>query len=213
MRPEWEEIESRRRRTESGSRAIFGIAGVVAAAFLLWTYVLGGKLDLPTREPMQGAVERVAPVPITPRPAAPAPSADQQPHRANQGRQTDVGVYECVVNGQRVVSDKPCGPGAQARVLEVDQPDPRNAALLRQQIWTAQQATGSPPMARPSTYGAPPAAPQQANANDAACRNIDQQIEQVDARMRQGYTSQEGEWYRERLRRLKERRYELGCGR
>jgi len=211
MRPEWDEIESRRKRSEGGSRAIFAVAGIFGLAYVVWAYVAGGKVELQTEQSVQIATERTASVPITPR--TPTPTVYQQPARVTQGRQTYVGVYECVVNGQRVVSDKPCGPGAQARVLEVDQPDPRDVARQRQRTWAAQQSGRSSHAPRSSSVGAAPVAKEAARPNDAACASIDQQIEQIDARMRQGYTSQEGEWYRQRLRELKERRHELGCSR
>ena len=50
-------------------------------------------------------------------------------------------------------------------------------------------------------------------SNEAACRAVDQAIDNLNARMRQGYTSQEGESLRQRWHELKEQRYELGCGR
>jgi hypothetical protein len=46
-----------------------------------------------------------------------------------------------------------------------------------------------------------------------ACADARQEIEQINARMRQPYTSAEGEYYRERLRKLSARLSELKCGR
>ncbi len=48
-----------------------------------------------------------------------------------------------------------------------------------------------------------------ARDKDAVCREIDRQIEQLHARMRQGYTAKQGVRLEKRLRDLRERRYEL----
>ena len=46
-----------------------------------------------------------------------------------------------------------------------------------------------------------------------ACTDARQEIEQMNARMRQPYDKAEGEYYRERLRKLSTRLHELKCGR
>ena len=45
------------------------------------------------------------------------------------------------------------------------------------------------------------------------CVEAQKEIDQINVLMRQGYSSSEGELYRERLRRLDERMSELNCGR
>jgi hypothetical protein len=124
-------------------------------------------------------------------------------------------VYECVVDGQRMISDRPCGPEAQRRTLVVDQPDPRDVALQRQRLWQARQQAARNRSATTSVQGGgnTPSIASPASPNEAACRAVDQAIDNLNARMRQGYTSQEGEYLRQRWHELKEQRYELGCGR
>lgn len=116
-----------------------------------------------------------------------------------------VGIYECTVNGQRVVSDRPCGAGATARVLEVA---PASAAPPPvPQSRPTRPATGTTPVQGAAGSGS--AVPD----NTAACASVDQAIDNLNSRMRQRYGSAEGEWLREEWHRLKQRRYDLRCGR
>jgi hypothetical protein len=48
-------------------------------------------------------------------------------------------------------------------------------------------------------------------ANGSVCRSIDDQIDRINARMRQPYTAREGEWYRARLRELDDQRWDSKC--
>ena len=139
--------------------------------------------------------------------SAPALIERSSPPSGDARRETYIGVYECVVRGQRVVSDRPCGASAQARTLIVDQPDPREATRLRQQQWQSARAY-STPAASGST-----ATVATESANAGACAAVDQAIEALNARMRQAYSSSEGEYLRDRWHALKERRYSLKCGR
>lgn len=49
------------------------------------------------------------------------------------------------------------------------------------------------------------------DATQSECRSIEEQKNSIDARMRVGYTSLEGERFRDRLRGLAARYYELRC--
>jgi hypothetical protein len=130
------------------------------------------------------------------------------------GRESYVGVYECTVNGQRVVSDRPCGSGAQARTLVVEQPNPRDAAIAQQRLWPAQQ---QPAAGRSDSAPAPrvdSGTSTGAVGLETQCRLIDQEIDDINARMRRGgYGTEEGNWLRARWHAAKNRRFELGCGR
>jgi len=138
MRDEWNEIEERREQVQDGSRRLFILGAVVAAAFFAGTHFFGKPKDEPV--PARALEASIVQLPTietprvieSPRPTYRQPSADS-------GRQTYVGVYECIVNGHRVVSDRPCGVEAQPRTLVVDQPDPADVARQRQQTWAAQQ--------------------------------------------------------------------------
>jgi hypothetical protein len=209
-RSNWSEIEERREQVRDNSRRLFILGAVVTVAFFAGTHFFGKPKDepIPTRALEASIIQQPtieAPRVIeSPRPTYRQPSADS-------GRQSYVGVFECVVNGQRVVSDRPCGAEAQSRTLVVDQPDPADVARQRQQTWAAQQgaprsSTGTAPASGgvPSTRTAPA-------SNQAACESIERQIAYIDAQMREGYRSPQGEWYRQQLRVLKERRHDYRC--
>jgi hypothetical protein len=178
--------ERRNRRSQERPQRLFAMSVVVALAVLAWTHFAGSRVG-----------------------SAPIPIERSSPPREDARRESHVGVYECVVSGQRVVSDRPCGAGAQARTLIVDQPDPREAARLRQ--WKAPQQSARA-YATPAVSGGTPAVATK-SANADACAAVDQAIEALNACMRQAYSSSEGERLRERWHALKERRYSLKCGR
>jgi hypothetical protein len=48
---------------------------------------------------------------------------------------------------------------------------------------------------------------------EARCESIDARINDINARMHQGYTSLEGEYFRQRLRELSEQRWVANCHR
>jgi hypothetical protein len=194
------------------------LAGVIALAVLAGLQFLGGGLrsgdtaspatparmeaEAEPRVRIESMTEVEPPVPAGP---AAAPSG-------RGGSQSYVGVYECMVNGQRVVSDHPCGADAQARTLVVDRPDPRDVARQQQRTWAAQ--AGSPPRVGPPARSSvrSQVAPQSL-PNQAACEAIDQAIANLNSRMRAGYTSAEGEWLRAEWHDLQKRREALDCGR
>ena len=215
----WQEFEE---RSSNRTGSMLAVGAVIAFAVLAALRYFGAESE------HSAAATVSEPVLLTPTPevaydidqltspeeAPPAPVTEQRPQAGNQ---TYVGVYECIVNGQRVVSDHPCGADAQARTLVVDQPDPRDAARQQRQTWAAQAGSGSAPrVAVPARSSVPSQVPQVApvaSANEAACEAIDQAIANLNARMRQGYDSQEGEWLRARWHDLQKRREELDCGR
>jgi len=216
----WQEFEAESR---DSSRRLLVLGAVLAVAVLAALRYCGGaehrESAVPPSEPVmlerrpevtfqledQGSATAVAPVP---------PRAAQS---LGGGSQRYVGVYECVVNGQRVVSDHPCGADAQVRTLVVDQPDPRDVARQQQRTRAAQAGSGAAPrVAAPARSSVPSQIPQVApvaSPNAAACGAIDQAIANLNARMRAGYTSAEGEWLRADWHDLQKRREELRCGR
>jgi hypothetical protein len=214
----WQEFEAESR---DSSRRLLVLAAVIAVAVLAALRYFGAEPD----ESVEAASE---PVLLTPTPevvynidqltspeeAPPPPVTAQRPQAGNQSY---VGVYECLVNGQRVVSDHPCGADAQVRTLVVDRPDPRDVARQQQRTWAAQAGSGpAPRVAAPARSAAPSQVPQVApvaSPNEAACEAIDQAIANLNARMRAGYTSAQGEWLRAEWHDLQKRREELRCGR
>ena len=182
---------------------------LVATAFFAWI-----RLHAPAVEPEAAvaAPERVE-LPPTVVEAAPEPSAGVSGSTVAE-RETQVGIYECTKDGQRVVSDRPCGPDAEQRTLSVSQPDPRDA-IVAQQRARATLMTAAPAQSAGAAGSATPAAPAVADAEfarEARCAAIDRAIEGINARMRQGgYGTEEGNWLRGQWHKLKDEWYDLKC--
>lgn len=218
MNEEWKEFEAESRRA---SRRLVWIGTTVVIGVLAAFWYFDGSAV----QEQQAAEETVLATPrserndttvVQPQPEPPQPVAGPSVPGVSSpgGRQTVVGVYECIVNGQRVLSDVACGPDAQVRAVVVDRPDPRDVVQAQQRTQAVQAETPQATYrsASTSTVGTAPAEPPQAS-NASECARVDQQIAALNAQMRQGYTSQQGEWLHERWRKLQKRRAELKCGR
>jgi len=211
MREEWEELERRHSAPRDGLGKLVALGAAAMLAFLGWTQFAGGLASVTAREepPIEAFVMPSKLIEPRQEPDN-APAKHQSRPVPRAGRESYVAVYECVVNGQRVVSDVPCAADAQARTLVIDQPDPYEVARRQQEQWQARQSAGGYPAERsPATRSMPQAAP----SNEAQCAAVARAIDNLNARMRQRYTSAEGEWLREQWRDLKRRRYDLKCGR
>jgi hypothetical protein len=143
MKSEWKEIEEQRRQAEGNALRFVAVGTLVPAAFLLGAHYF----DRPDAVPVQEAAPENAILPprsFEPR-EAPEPSVRtaRRPVAAPPA-QSHVGFYECVENGQRVVSDRPCGGDTKARTLVVDQADPVEAARQWQRTRAAGQVTARP---------------------------------------------------------------------
>lgn len=110
-------------------------------------------------------------------------------------------VFECERNGQRILSDQPCGTDASVREI---------AAPNRMRAQDTSSLYDPPP--RSIQVQKLRASQHQAGSNVSLCASIDREKDWINARMRQPYTSWEGESYRERLRQLSARRWDAGCG-
>lgn len=109
-------------------------------------------------------------------------------------------VQECRGGGTRVFTDRPCPPGTAARIVEIPEPNLYRAAPV-----------AVPPRRRhvePEEYR--PRSGTAVRKNDA-CAAIEAALEELDARMRRGYRSREGEVLRARWHRLKEEHHEARC--
>jgi hypothetical protein len=211
---EWEELERRNRRSQETPQRVFVLGVVAAVAFLGWTHFFSGdrESENPPEAMDAGIVEM--PVPATPQ-ATEAPASHYQgPPPARTDRESYVGIYECVVDGQRVVSDRPCAADAKSRTLVVDQPDPGEVARLRQQQAQVQlpASRGYSSQSRPAGEG-PTVSGSAEPSNASACAAVDRRIDNINLRMRAGYGPEEGEWLRAEWHRLKRARYSLRCGR
>ena len=213
MSGDWEELERRQSASLEGPGRFVALGVVAMLAFLAWTQFVGKSRE--PAEPTAVLEASVVPTPVIERPRvieAPA-SHYQGPPASLTGRESYVGVYECEVNGQRVVSDRPCAPDAQMRTLVIDQPDPREVARQRQMTQSAGR-TGNSYYASPSGGSSTSRAGSASGAsNEAACDAVDRAIDNLNARMRQRYSAAEGERLRAQWHDLKQRRYELRCGR
>jgi hypothetical protein len=146
MRSEWRDFEERQRDSEGSGLRLIGLATALAVGFLLGTHYFR------EREPVLDPVTTPQVAMPEPEEASPRPREQPRPSQppvrggaAQPRAQSLVGVYECRENGQRVVSDRPCGSGATTRTLAVDQPDPREVARQRQQTRAAGAVTASVP--------------------------------------------------------------------
>ena len=213
MREEWEELERRQGASLEGPGKFVALGVVATLAFLAWTQFFGKERDTVTPAPAIEAAVVPSPVIELPRVIEGSAPDGRDPSAARTGGESYVGVYECTINGQRVVSDKPCGDDAQARTLVIDQPDPREVARQRQMTQSAGRS-GSSYYASPSGGSSTSRSSSNATAsNEAACEAVDRAIENLNARMRQRYGAAEGERLRAQWHDLKQQRYELKCGR
>jgi len=111
-------------------------------------------------------------------------------------------VFECRANGQRIYSDRRCGPNADEHpILAPNRMDAQDTNILSSPDEVLARSQSERTNAREPVF----------DAARSECGSIEQQKNSINARMREGYTSPEGEWYRERLRALDTRYYELRC--
>lgn len=162
---------------------------VTACAFL--TLVSWAANDAPVTNPL-GSGESVVLEPAPP-PAAPR-------------RQRS--VFVCQLDGLPVYADRPCGAAATARELMVDMPrvgtPPRPGASV----------TTLPPTPRAATrpraeqrHGNDPAI----SVADSRCAALHRQLDEVDDRMRAGYSAREAARLWQRWRDLRDRLRTAGC--
>ena len=124
-------------------------------------------------------------------------------------------LYECNP-GVRTYSDTPCAAAVRRRVL-----DP-----AAQNTYHADASTQLPPEQNPATEVSAPQSVSTPSglsrvdtsrnafeAKRALCTDIERQIDAINARMRAGYSSGEGEWFRRELNRLSDLRYNTRCSR
>jgi hypothetical protein len=111
-------------------------------------------------------------------------------------------VFECRVNGQHIYSDQRCGSTADERVIHApNRMDAQDTSIL---------STPDAVIARSRSEGRNAQA-RAANLVQSECAGIEQEKDSINARMRQGYSSFQGEGFRDRLRFLGARYYDLRC--
>lgn len=108
-------------------------------------------------------------------------------------------VYECDSAGQRTFSDRRCAPNARERSIEApSRMDPQDTRILSGPViveYSRQFAPGGEGMVD----------------NTSECAAVQAEIDAIDAHMREGYGSAEGEHLRARRRNLRDRYYDLRC--
>ncbi len=211
---EWDELERRNRRTQEAPQRVVALGAAVAVAFFGWTYFFSEARE--PANPPEGLEAGIVEMPVSVVPPAAEPQAFRYegPPPARTGRESYVGIYECEVNGQRVVSDRPCAADAKPRTLVVDQPDPREVARLRQQQAQVQRPASRGYTSQSGSTGEGPTVSGSAEPSNArACAAVDRRIDDINSRMRAGYGPEEGERLRAEWHRLKRARYSLRCGR
>jgi len=117
-------------------------------------------------------------------------------------------VYSCVTPGHVIFSDRPCGPAAEVRQLKIAVPVPA--------------ASGAAPDLAKAPQ-APSASVRQASARDGdgastevdehaeACQELQATLDEVDARMRAGYSARESGRLWQRWREAKAHLHEANC--
>jgi len=110
-------------------------------------------------------------------------------------------VFVCQQDGVPVFTDRPCGSATAQRALTVEAPGPGAAPST------------SPPRPRASTRPRlqPEEQPVTGRAADTRCATLRRQLDELDARMRDGYSSREAARLWKRWRDLKGRLHAERC--
>lgn len=120
-------------------------------------------------------------------------------------RSAPLTYYQCVRNGQKILSDAPCSVSAAARTLDTSQLNHFSAPPP-----VRRQASSFAPENN-ETAPEPRAAPLQAAAGETQCHYLEKHIANIDARMRTGYGSQEGEYLHEQRREATDAYHKAHC--
>jgi hypothetical protein len=109
-------------------------------------------------------------------------------------------VYECRINDQRVFSDQPCGAGAARR--EVTTPNNMSAREAKIGYRSSKSA---------STKRKSATEPASNAKRQARCDALLNEKSSLNSRLRAGYTNNQGETLRARLRKVDTQYYDLRC--
>ena len=145
----------------------------------------------------------------------PMPGAAAAP--AVQPQQGVTRVYECRnKSGQVIYSGQPCGADSVAHDVDSRRMNTYISEAYEVSPSQAQTPVPGKPLRRERTTTAPATPKSSLELTDARkdeCAQAQEEIDQINARMRQAYTSAEGEFFRERLRKLGDKQDALKCGR
>ncbi len=125
-------------------------------------------------------------------------------------------VYECRKNGQVIYSGQPCGPDSVRHDVDARRTNTYTSEAYEVSPSQASAPTPGKPVRREQTTTAttkPVDAAELSDAKKDECGQAQEEIDQINARMRQSYTSAEGEFFRDRLRKLADKQDALKCDR
>jgi hypothetical protein len=126
---------------------------------------------------------------------------------ANASRNADQwlieSVFECRHNGVTVFSDHRCGADAEVRAIRAPN------LMVATPVYLNEESAAAPIQAAPQIQTQDSTS--RDGTHDDICREIELDKDRIDARMRQGYSSGEGEILRERRNSLSSRYYDLRC--
>jgi hypothetical protein len=120
-----------------------------------------------------------------------------------------VTIYECVEGGQKVLTDRPCGPGATVRTIDTRGLNTYTETPMPQSPETATRSTTS------TSAGATPRLDVGAadRAKTQLCESLQERIDYINTRTRQRHTHREGEYWRAEWHKAKNAYYDARCGR
>jgi hypothetical protein len=108
-------------------------------------------------------------------------------------------IYECEHDGQRVLSDQPCGSGATVRLVrEPNRMQAQDTSRWYERRYHSYRQQSSDHRPARTTAG-----------TASSCEQIQREIDAINASMRQGYKNAERR--RQRLRDLSKERWDLEC--
>lgn len=184
-----------------GIQLALGIAGFLTFVALIFAGVMAS-------DHTPHGVRAAASVPSTPVPRQPMRTTSGLRSFAPVADGAVAQVYECEIQGVRTYSAQPCGPGAQRHVIR---PINTYAAPPEAQVEAAltDSSTEEPPEF--PTASGEGLSPELSERRPGLCADIQAQIEQIYARMRQGYGAAEGDALRAELHRLNDEAFEQHC--
>jgi hypothetical protein len=117
-------------------------------------------------------------------------------------------VYSCVAPGLVTFSDRPCGPLPEVRELKLSAPEPV-AAGAAPELGKAREPAAA---GRRNAPGRENADPDDGGTDDTAiCQKLQATLDNLDSRMRTGYSAREAGRLWERWREAKVRLREANC--
>jgi hypothetical protein len=163
--------------------AVLGVAVIVGGPVLLILVIQSAYQTSPEPGKIDPGALDFPQLHGSAQPAAAARPATSPPATPSQGFRH---LYECRKDGKVVYLSQPCGHEPVAPAA---------------------------PAKAPTGTGQAAEAPELTLRQADECGQIQQEIDEINARMRQSYTPSESDWFRERLRKLNERGNQLNCGR